>query len=98
MPDQWKIVPHACRQCFGRVLVRAAEHGQPIARCSDCGFTAAGDHLAICACGALPARTKVRLTCVRNERPTPEAPFEIVVVAPTASNTAGSVGGNLAAP
>ena len=99
MLEQWEITDHVCKCCFGRVITRAGDDGSNIARCADCGFEAISDHTTVCACGALPAGSKVRLRCIRHDSPTPEVPFEIVVIeAPTASNTASRVGGNLVTP
>jgi hypothetical protein len=76
----WTLTEHCCRVCFGRVLKRIAEDGQPIVLCCDCGAAAEGDHDALCACGAELGPAKVRLQCQRQAEPTPEAPCEIVAV------------------
>src|SRR5258708_32798256 len=66
-------VDHACRGCGGRVLASA---GGASVRCAECererrlrGYLR---------CGALRAGYRVRLKCVRTERPTPESPAAIV--------------------
>ncbi len=86
----WSILPHLCAACFGRLL--ASTDGRMLVRCSECGAEAEGGHEALCACGALPPGSRVRLRCVRNEHRTPDAPNEIVVVEapPTAPSTAST--------
>jgi hypothetical protein len=53
--DGWRLAPHVCRSCLGRVLERAGTF-----RCSDCelqGGTAPED---ICGCGLQVAEPPVR--------------------------------------
>jgi hypothetical protein len=75
----WSILPHVCSGCFGRLLA-SAETGGTLIRCSECGAQAEGGHECLCACGALPPGSRVRLRCIPNENRTPESPSEIVVV------------------
>jgi hypothetical protein len=76
----WALTDHVCRRCLGRVLARTTADGRRLARCADCGIEAAGDHPAVCACGADLGTAKVRLRCARQAQPTPEVPCEIVAV------------------
>jgi hypothetical protein len=67
----WSMVDHICRTCGGRIV--ASADGARV-RCAECGSSATGGHEEICWCGALPAGSRARLKCVRNEHPTPESP------------------------
>jgi hypothetical protein len=75
----WSLVNHVCSQCFGRLLART-DSGGTIHRCSDCGAEGKGGHESLCACGALPPVSRVRLQCVPNEHRTPDVSSEIVVI------------------
>jgi len=82
----WGLTDHACSVCLGRVLVSLATGGTEapqIFRCSNCGAqaeAAAGlAHPPICACGMKVGARAIGVQCVRNERPRPEMPGEILV-------------------
>ena len=48
----WRITPHICRSCLGRVLERIAPDGSRVFRCAKCGIERfGGDDAAICMCG-----------------------------------------------
>jgi hypothetical protein len=85
--DLWRLSPHVCRRCFGRVL-----EGDGVFRCSVCGAVAAGKVELMCACGltvAQPSGNRVRaFRCITNPAPCPASPAEVVIVpldAPMAS-------------
>jgi hypothetical protein len=89
----WTPVDHVCRHCFSRVLLRIDDAGRASARCAGCDLEAIGGPEAICACGSLPDKFRVKLRCVRNEHRTAETPAAIVVVEATAdSSVVGSAG------
>jgi hypothetical protein len=80
--DDWRIEPHVCRVCFGRVVSRELdeEAGDRQYVCTNCGLEAKGHRVAcLCACG-----TKVRkgkgafvdagLRCHENNAKSPEFP------------------------
>ena len=77
----WRMTPHVCRMCFGRVLVRQdREHGGLIFRCASCGNEGHGDAPAvICACGFKLEGTKdMGVRCHVNPERTPDSIDEIV--------------------
>ena len=75
----WHLTNHACGRCFGRVLARLGESGEPVAhRCAECGNTHEGKIELTCACGVrVDARRK--LQCFLNPKPTDEVPQEVLV-------------------
>lgn len=78
----WKITPHVCSRCLGRVLVADNADGTQTARCSNCGLEAGGGHKAICACGLkLKSGRSAGLRCTINPNRTDELPSEIVASA-----------------
>ena len=78
-PEKWSVLDHACRICFGRLLLRQ-ENGIPIVKCVECGETLKGSHLGLCCCGVtLHSGANAGLRCVPNDRKTPEQPQEIVI-------------------
>jgi hypothetical protein len=87
MDDQYKITDHACRVCFGRVLMRVSivepacddEAECPVHRCSNCGFQVEGPVEMLCACGLRLGSRDAKLRCFRQESPTPEFPSEVAV-------------------
>lgn len=86
----WKIEPHCCRICFGRVASREKFDGKRLFRCTNCGVEREGVNASsICACG-IKLKTKIDagIRCVVNGQPTPESPSEIVAqqAAPVQSN------------
>lgn len=86
---EWRITPHVCRACFGRVLMRETFDRRRIFRCSNCGVEREGhDTRAICCCG-LKLRTGIDagVRCQVNEERSPEWPSEIIAEQ-VASNTA----------
>lgn len=78
----WKLSPHVCKQCLGRVLVTDNDDGSQTARCSNCGIEAEGGHKAICACGLkLKSGKSANLRCVPNPNRSAELPSEYVASA-----------------
>lgn len=77
--DIWRLEPHCCRVCFGRILSRAqSEPGARVFRCADCGIEKTATHAsALCACGVRLNARNAAIRCEPNERRTPEFPFEI---------------------
>lgn len=78
----WAITDHACLACFGRVLERKPKDGPRVFRCANCGVEGEGrqglTHPPICACSAKLGKRDAGIRCVRNDRPRPELPSEIV--------------------
>jgi hypothetical protein len=56
----WTLAEHVCRRCLARVLTRTADDGGTVARCSGCDIEAVGGPEAICFCGALPDKFRVK--------------------------------------
>jgi predicted amidophosphoribosyltransferase len=75
----WTKTDHVCRVCFGRVLRRPHFDGGTIVQCADCGLEAVGTHRAICCCGIKRGPFE-KLRCVRQDKPSPEFPLEVVAV------------------
>ncbi|ATI15689.1 hypothetical protein [Bordetella phage vB_BbrM_PHB04] len=76
----WKLTPHVCRACFGRVLMRETFDRRKVFRCSNCGAEREGhDSRVICTCG-LKLRTGIDagVRCMVNADKSPEWPSEIV--------------------
>jgi hypothetical protein len=67
---RWRLEPHVCRQCLGRVVSRQAEDGKAIVRCSNCGAQAVGEPAAMCCCW-IRRDTYSGFRRVRSERPVP---------------------------
>ena len=81
--EQWILIDHLCRVCWGRVLTRTDDNGQRWYKCSNCEETIAGAApKCLCACGMTIGR-KARdmgIRCVRNPRVSPEVPGAVVAV------------------
>lgn len=75
----WRIEPHCCAVCFGRILSRETEDsGQRLYRCADCGTEKQGAlSRVICACGVKLNARSAGIRCEPNAQKTPEFPFEI---------------------
>jgi len=78
--DAWRIEDHVCRVCFSRILSRAMGDGSRQYRCANCSVAGEGRTPAvICSCGLKMRGGKdLGVRCVRNDKPTPEAPAEII--------------------
>jgi len=77
----WRMTPHACRVCFGRVLARrVGDCDEQIFRCASCGNEGHGDTPAVvCACGFKLEGTKdMGVRCHVNPERTPDSIDEIV--------------------
>jgi hypothetical protein len=83
MSESFRIEPHVCADCMGRVLSRDLPDMGGVAatsyRCADCGVEREGTSPAvICMCGfKVRGRTNLVLRCERNREKTPEFPAEI---------------------
>lgn len=79
----WRLEPHACRVCFGRLVSRRQVDGPRLYRCSNCGMELAGGRPSVlCCCGMkLATGRDAAVRCVRNPKRTPELPSEIIVQA-----------------
>ena len=77
----WCLTDHACRVCFGRILMRTTADGLTLFRCANCGTEVSGGHVkALCWCGMkTPSKRDAGFRCQRNPNPCPEHPVEIVV-------------------
>lgn len=85
---QWRLEPHCCQACYGRIASREADDGTSVYQCTNCGAEAAGTKPSVlCACG-----TKIRkggksssvfvnagLRCHANEAASPSLPSVYVV-------------------
>jgi hypothetical protein len=83
MDDLWRLTPHACRVCLGRVLARVNQDGTQSGhvRCAECGLEADGGHKSLCACGQRNRGGRdAGLRCAVNENRCLEMPQEIIVV------------------
>lgn len=80
-PPSWRLVPHCCHACFGRLVSRPGRGGATYYRCSNCGLERESTRPeTLCACGiTLRTGRNAGLRCIRNPAPTPECPSEIVV-------------------
>lgn len=85
--EEWRLEPHVCRACFGRLVSRPADdadEGQRLYHCSNCGLEAEGHKpSALCACGTKLRKGKGQfvdagLRCHENSAKSPEFPAEIV--------------------
>lgn len=78
----WKLSPHVCRLCLGRIMVRDNADGSETARCSCCGAMGEGGPESICACGMkLKSGKSAGLKCAPNPSKSPDLPHEYVAVA-----------------
>lgn len=79
MSELWRVTPHACRICFGRILQRFVG-GRHQTMCAECGTTVEGSHKALCCCGTKMADGKdAGLRCIKNPHVTPETPHQVIV-------------------
>jgi hypothetical protein len=79
--DQWAILDHVCRFCYGRLLQRKNDQGESIVRCADCDTEVTGRVEGLCACGAkLRSGQLAGLACKVNPNPTIAQPARVVVV------------------
>jgi hypothetical protein len=80
---EWKLAPHVCRYCMGRLVCSGDTF-----KCSSCGVEAVGvkdgKPVAICGCGMRPsAKSKDGLksfACGPNPQRSPANPAEIVIL------------------
>jgi hypothetical protein len=79
---QWKLEPHVCAACFGRVAGRLVNaKGEPTRRefrCTVCAATWSGSVTAGCACGMKVGNRDAGIRCVRNPNPRPELLAEFI--------------------
>ena len=74
----WRLEPHVCSACLGRVLGRQTPSGKEH-RCSNCGSAWAGSLAAGCACGMKIGTRNAGVRCVPNPDQRPELLCEIIV-------------------
>lgn len=80
--EDWRLEPHVCRVCFGRVASREtdADAGLRLYVCTNCGLEAEGHKVtALCACGTKIRRGKTGqvdagLRCHENQARSVEFP------------------------
>lgn len=80
--DDWRLEPHVCRACFGRIASRELDEdeGRRLYVCTHCGLEAEGTRAsALCACGTKLPKGKGRyvsagLRCHENKARSPEFP------------------------
>lgn len=78
---KWVMADHACRVCFGRVLMRKAFGRKGFTfRCASCGAEGHGDAPGVvCACGLTLEGTKdMGVRCQINAERGPESIDEVV--------------------
>ena len=86
---RWRLEPHACRHCFGRVASRPGTGSATVYACTTCGAEAEAGHPgAICCCGIQTCRdgdageqrrmVDAGVRCHENPSPSPEFPARIV--------------------
>ena len=80
---QWRMEPHVCRICYGRLLSRGNIEGKRVLRCSNCGTEVVAARVSgLCCCGiTLRGGRNAGVRCITNPRRSPEMPSEIVVQA-----------------
>jgi hypothetical protein len=88
--DLYRIEPHVCVSCMGRILSRALPDlggGGPsstmrLYRCAECGIEKAGQRASIiCACGfKVSGRANIGLRCEPNREKSSEFPAEIIAI------------------
>jgi hypothetical protein len=81
----WQFTEHACRVCFGRVMMREAFDRRRTYKCSICEAEAEGaSESAVCRCGIkLKTGIDAGIRCQRSDSPTPEFPAVITAVQAT---------------
>lgn len=80
--DNWRLEPHCCRACFGRIASRQAEGDEDarLYQCTNCGLEAVGHRPSVlCSCGAKIPKGKGRyvsagLVCHENTARSMEFP------------------------
>ena len=86
----YRVIPHACRACGGRLLRAEREDKEALVRyrCANCGIHQDAPaenrygHRLLCFCGAKPpGGVKLALRCVANPQQRLEAPDQIIVTA-----------------
>lgn len=78
--QKWELIDHVCRVCFSRLVAAPGVVGQTQYRCTGCGLEGHGSHpRVVCSCGlTLRPDKNMGVRCVKNDKITPEVPFEIV--------------------
>lgn len=83
--SSWRLEPHCCRVCFGRIASRKSGNGRTY-QCTNCGLEAAGHKPSVvCACGLKLRKRKgdgrsaetmadAGIRCHPNKRISPEFP------------------------
>lgn len=74
---RWKLEPHVCGACFGRVLSCRSD-GRQSFRCSNCGAEWTAEAKRGCACGIKLAGRDAGIRCVPNDRQRPELLSEFI--------------------
>lgn len=81
--DDWRLEPHVCRSCMGRIASRPIgddEDGQRLYQCTNCGLEAVGNRASVlCACGLKLNRgggklVSAGLQCHSNRNPSLQFP------------------------
>jgi hypothetical protein len=76
---KWEVSNHACRCCFGRVLVRMRRSKVVEVRCAECDAHRFGPVETLCCCGVEVGALGRALECVPNPEVSVEAPQKIMV-------------------
>jgi hypothetical protein len=75
----FRIEPHVCAICFGRILSRDGGENGRVYRCACCGEERQGASVRVlCSCGMKLRARSAGVRCAENPRRSPEFPFEIV--------------------
>ena len=80
--DEWRLEPHVCRHCFGRIASKALddEDDKRLYQCTHCGLEVEGHKASVlCACGTKIRKGKTSmvdagLRCHLNAARSPEFP------------------------
>lgn len=90
----WRMEPHVCRSCFGRIMSRPSDvAGERVYCCSNCGCEASGGHPSVLCCCGLKMRKAARtggknggemidagIRCVKNPAKSELIPGEFVAM------------------
>ncbi len=83
--SDWRLEPHVCAACLGRIVSRKPLNEPRVYLCCDCGETGSGEaaaggqrHPVICACGMKIGARNAGIRCFENERRTHEIPNKYI--------------------
>ena len=77
--EVWRIEPHVCAACFGRIASSQPGEAERVYRCTNCGSSGAAMAKSICCCGMKYGARDAGVRCIPNPDRRPEMMNEIVV-------------------